>query len=107
MMHRTPGDLPMVVPNPPITRVSLHTADGQVQIDVVPAEEYERLRAELESLRERLAEAERQRDHHLAKVKHLLTTRFPPLPTPEEMADPSLWATSDDIQRLIADLEAR
>lgn len=97
----------MVIPNPSITRVSIQTADGQVTAEFVPAAEYERLRVEVASLRERLAKAEQERDHNLAKVKELLTTRFPPPPTPEEMADSSRWASSDEIRRIIGDAGPR
>ena len=97
----------MVIPNSALAPQELRTTDGEVFAYFVPAAEMDRLRAEIASLREQLVEAERQRDHNLAKVKELLTTRFPLLPTPEEMADPSLWATSEDIQKLIADLESR
>ena len=93
----------MVIPNAEIAPQPLRTTDGQVFAYFVPAEEMNRLRGEIESLREQLSQAERQRDHNLAKVKELLTTRFPLLPTPEEMADPSLWATSEDIRQIITD----
>lgn len=96
----------MVVPTPsPITEQDLRTADGQVYAYVVPVEQMERMRAELASLREQLATAIRQRDHHLAKLEEVLKEYFPLPPTEQEMLTPQ--ATSDDIARLLADLESR
>ncbi len=97
----------MVIPNPDGRPLEVREPDGRVIAYIVSAEQMDRLRAEVESLREQLAQAERERDHNLAKVKELLTTRFPPPPTPEEMADPSRWVTSDDIRQILADFEPR
>ncbi len=46
-------------------------------------------------------------DRYIRELTESLKTRFPLPPTPEERADPSRWATSDDIRKLIADLESR
>jgi hypothetical protein len=97
----------MVIPAPDSKPLEVRGADGQVIAYLVPAEQMDRLRAEIASLREQLGTAIRQRDHHMAKEVELLKTLFPLPPTEEEMADPSLWATSDDIRRIIADPESR
>lgn len=87
--------------------MEVHGADGQVVAYLVSAEQMERLRGEIELLREQLETAIRQRDHYLVKCEEYLKTRFPPLLTPEEMADPTQWVGSDEIQKIIAELKAR
>ena len=96
----------MVVPNPNSKPLEVRDEDGRVIAYLLPAEEMDRLRGDVASLQEQLAAAIRQRDHHMAKEVELLKTLFPLLPNEAEMADPSLWATSEDIQKIIADLEA-
>jgi hypothetical protein len=95
----------MVVPNPAVELTPLKTKDGVVVAYFVPAEEWDRLHSELASLKEQLATAVRERDHHLAKRVELLKTRFAPLPTEEEMA--TAVDNSHLIEGIIADLEAR
>jgi hypothetical protein len=85
----------------------LKAADGRVVAYFVPAEEMDRLRAEIDSLRQQVGTLQRQKDRYTRELTDLLKTRFPPLPTPEQMADASQWATSDDIRQIIADLESR
>ena len=97
----------MVIPAPGSAPLEFRNPDGQVVVYLIAADELHRLRTEVESLRERLAQAERERDHNLAHVKELLKTLHALPPTEEEMADPSLWATSADIQKIIADLESQ
>jgi hypothetical protein len=97
----------MVVPGAGIAEQGIRDIDGKVFAYFVPAEEMDRLRAEIDSLREQVVTLQRQKDRYLREVEDLLKTRFPLLPTPEEMADPSRWATSDDIRQIIADLESR
>ncbi|VTT98177.1 unnamed protein product [Gemmataceae bacterium] len=94
----------MVIPAASIPRQGLRTADGEVFAYVVHADELARMQAEIATLREQLATAISQRDHHLAKREELLKTYFPLLPTPEEMSAPQ--ATSEDMAALIAELEA-
>jgi hypothetical protein len=95
----------MVIPAPDSKPLEVHGAEGQVIAYIVSAEQMNRLRGEIASLREQLDIAVRHRDHHLAKREELLKTRFPLPPSPGEMA--ASGATSDDIARLIADLESR
>ncbi len=97
----------MVIPAPDSKPLEVHGADGQVIGYILSAEQMSRLRAEVGSLREQLAEAIRQRDHHRAKEVELLTTLHALPPTPDEMADASRWASSDDIRQIISDLESR
>lgn len=94
----------MVIPAASIPRQELRTVDGEVFAYIIQADELASMQAELETLREQLATAIRQRDHHLAKREELLKTYFPLLPTPEEMRAPK--ATSEDMAKLIAELEA-
>ncbi|HJZ55776.1 MAG TPA: hypothetical protein VKE74_12485 [Gemmataceae bacterium] len=93
----------MVIPAP--ASLEVRNADGQVVAYIVPAEQMSRLRAEVESLREQLAEAIWQRDHHLAKREELLKTWAPLPPTEEKLL--AAVPNSDEIQKLIADLESR
>jgi hypothetical protein len=95
----------MVIPTPDTKPLEIHGADGQVIGYVVSAEQMNRLRVEIASLREQLDIAERQRDHHLAKRQELLRTHFPLPPTEEELltAPPN----SHEVMKLIADLESR
>jgi hypothetical protein len=95
----------VVIPNPPITRVSLHTADGQVTADFVPAEEYERLRAEVVTLREQVATLRRQKDRYVAELTEVLKTSIPIPPTEEEVL--AAVPNSDEVRKIIEDLEAR
>jgi hypothetical protein len=95
----------MVIPAPDSNPLEVRNADGEVIAYLVPAEQMARQRVELASLREQLAIAVQQRDHHLTKLREVLKTYFPLLPTPEEMNSPQ--ATSEDIARLVADLESR
>jgi outer membrane protein TolC len=95
----------MVVPTPPITRLSIQMAGGQVHADFVPAEELDRLRAEVESLREQLARAERQRDTYIAELARLLKSSIPIPPSEEEMRE--AVANPNELAGLIAELEAR
>lgn len=88
-----------------LVRQELKATDGRVVAYFVPAEEMDRLRAEIESLQQQLTTALQQRDHHLAKREELLKTRFPLLPTEEEMK--AAVPNSDEIQNLIAELESR
>src|SRR5438552_10935771 len=97
----------MVIPAPDSKPLEVRSADGQVVAYIVSVEQMNRLRGEVESLREQLSIAVQQRDHHLAQEVELLKTLHALPPTEEEMADPTLWATSDDIQKIIADLESQ
>ncbi|MCE9561907.1 MAG: hypothetical protein K8U57_07620 [Planctomycetes bacterium] len=94
----------MVIPSPNSKPVEVLDETGRVIAFVVTAEEMRRLRGEIASLTEQLAIASKQRDHHLRQLEEVLREYFPLLPTPEEMNGPH--ATSEDIARLIADLEA-
>jgi hypothetical protein len=95
----------MVIPTPDSNPFEVLGADGQVIAYIVPAEQMSRMRGEIASLREQISLAVQMRDHYFAKCEELLKTRFPLPPSPGEMATPQ--ATSDDIARLIADLESR
>jgi hypothetical protein len=97
----------MVIPSPDSKPLEVRSEDGQVIAYIVSVEEMNRLRGEIESLREQLAVAVQQRDHHLAKREEAERTLFPLLPNEEEMADASRWATSEDIQQIITDLESQ
>src|SRR5262249_40765409 len=107
MMGATREEMSMVIPAPGDKPLEVRSEDGQVIAYIVPVEQMSRLRAENDSLREQVALLQRQKGHYIAKLTEALKTRFPPLPTPEQMADPSQWATSDDIRQIIADLESR
>jgi hypothetical protein len=93
----------MVIPTAAIRRQGISIEDGQVFAYFVPAEEMDRLQNELEALRQQVATLQRQRDRYVREMTELLKTRFPPLPTPEKMADASQWATSEDIRQIIRD----
>jgi hypothetical protein len=95
----------MVIPAPESAPLEVRDADGQVIAYLVSAEQMARLRGEIASMREQISIAVEMRDHYFAKCEELFKTRFPLPPSPGEMATPQ--ATSDDIARLIADLESR
>jgi hypothetical protein len=95
----------VVIPNPESAPLEVHSMDGQIIAYIVPCEQMDRLRGEIVSLREQLAVAVQQRDHHLAKREELLVTYVPLPPTEEEMK--AAAPNSDDIQKLIADLKSR
>lgn len=97
----------MVVPGPNAKPRPILGDDDQVIAYVVSAEQLKRMQDEVASLREQLETAIRQRDCHRAKEEELLKTLHVLPPTEEEMADPSLWTTSEDIRQVISDLESR
>ena len=97
----------MAIPTTGIREQELRTTEGKVFAYFVPAEEMDRLRAEIDSLREQVATLKRQKDRYLLELEGLLQTRFPLMPTPEEIADPSRWGTSEDIRGIISERESR
>jgi hypothetical protein len=90
----------MVVPNPGSNPYRILGEDGQVAAYVVSAEQMQRMQDEIASLREQLATAVRERDHHLAKREELIRTRFPLPPTEDEIA--AAVDNADEVARLIA-----
>jgi hypothetical protein len=96
----------MVVPTPsPIAEQELRTTDGQVYAYIVPATELERLRSEMEALRSKVAQVERERDRYLAELTEVLKTYIPIPPSEEELK--AAVPNSEELARLISDLEAR
>jgi hypothetical protein len=83
----------------------VRSAKGEVVAYVLPAEELEQIRTELAALREQNATLLRQRDHYASQLEGVLKTYVPVPRTVEEMK--ATKANSDDLARLIADLESR
>ena len=67
----------MVIPNSDANPLEVRDEDGQLIAYIVSTEQMSRLRAEVNSLREQLAIAVQQRDHHLAKLHEVLKSYFP------------------------------
>lgn len=96
----------MVVPTPsPAAEQELRNLDGQVYAYVVSAARMEQMRAELEALRAQVATLQRQKDHYVAELTDVLRTYIPIPPTGEELK--AAVPNSDEIQKLIAELESR
>jgi hypothetical protein len=95
----------MVIPAPDSQPLEVRGADGQVIAYLVPAEQMAQLRGQIDSLREQLAAAVQQRDHHRAKREELLKTHCLPVPTEEELL--AAVPNSHEIAKLIAELESR
>jgi len=82
----------------PIPSQPLHDTDGRVFAYFVPADRFDQLLAQVESLT-------RQRDQYAAKLKEQLLAFVPEPPTEEEFA--RVEANPTDLSGLIADLEAK
>jgi hypothetical protein len=95
----------MVIPNPDSKPYPVIGDDGQVIGYLVPAEQMKRMQDEIALLREQLAKAIEQRDHHLAHLVNALKTLHPVPPTEEEML--AAVDNSHVIDEIIASLEAR
>jgi outer membrane protein TolC len=79
----------MVVPTPPL----------------ITAEELAALRAELDSLRAQVETLTRQKANYVSQLERLLRTSVPIPPTEDEIL--AAVDNSDELRRLIADLESR
>ena len=95
----------MVIPSTGITEQELRTTDGKVFAYFVPAEEMDRLRAEIDSLREQVATLQRQKDHYVAELTRVLQTSLPIPPTEEEVN--AAVPNSEELRKIITELEAR
>ena len=95
----------MVIPNPDSAPLEVRDASGQVIAYLVPAEQMNRMRAELDALRAQVATLQRQKNHYVAELTRVLKTWIPIPPSEEEV----LAATdnSAELHKLIADLESR
>jgi hypothetical protein len=87
--------MPTTAPIPP---QPLHDTDGRVFAYFVPADRFDQLLAQVESLT-------RQRDHYAERLKQQLLAFVPDPPTEEEFA--RVEANPTDLSGLIADLERK
>ena len=95
----------MVVPTITIAGQALRDTDGQISAYIVPAEELDRLRAEVESLREQVATLQRRNDRYVREMTEMLRTYIPIPPTEEEML--AAVDNSHEVRKIIADLESQ
>ncbi len=94
----------MVVPANAVPIQELRTADGQVFAVVMSTEEFARMKAEMESLREQVATLQRQKTYYAAELTDILKTWIPIPPTEEEVL--AAVPNSEELSKLIAELEA-
>ena len=83
----------------------LRTADGHVYAVVLSPEEFARMQAEAQVLREQVATLQRQKNHYVAEVERLLRTTIPIPHTEAEVR--AAVPNSDELHRLISDLGGR
>lgn len=93
----------MVVPSNAIPVQELRTADGQVFAVLVMPEEFARMQAEVQALREQVATLQRQKNHYVAELTRILQTWMPVPPTEEELR--AAVPNSEELRKIIADLE--
>lgn len=94
----------MVVPSNAIPVQELRTADGQVFALLVTPEEFARMQAELQALRERTATLQRQKNHYVNELLNILKTWMPIPPTEEEVL--AAVPNGDELRKIIAEIEA-
>lgn len=95
----------MVVPSNAIPVQELRTADGQVFAVVMSPEEFARMQAELQALREQVATLQRQKNHYVAELTRVLRTSIP-IPYTEAEINAAV-PNPEALQQLISDLESR
>lgn len=95
----------MVVPLSTIPVQELRAADGQAFAVVVASEEFARMQAELAALREQVATLQRQKNYYVGELTRVLQTTIPVPHTQAELD--SAVPNSDELHRIIGDLEAR
>lgn len=94
----------MVVPSNLGPVQELRTADGQVFAMLVARDEFARMQAELQALREQVATLQRQKNHYVNELIALIKSSIPIPPSPEQIA--AAKPNSEELSQLIADLEA-
>ena len=95
----------MVIPASSIPRQELRTTDGAVFAYLIQADELARMQTELEELRKQVATLQRQKDRYIAELNDLIRNSIPIPPSEEELA--AAIPNSDELQKLIAELESR
>ncbi|MBY0456443.1 MAG: hypothetical protein K2V38_03840 [Gemmataceae bacterium] len=94
----------MVVPaNAPGVH-ELRTADGQVFAVVVSPDEFARLRAEVQALREQVATLQRQKNYYANELIDLLRTWMPVPPTEDDLR--AAVPNPEELRNLVAEIEA-
>lgn len=94
----------MVVPANVPGCYELRTADGQMFAVVMSPEEFARMKAEMQALREQVATLQRQKNYYAAELTDILKTWMPIPPTEEEVL--AAVPNSEELSKLIAELEA-
>ena len=95
----------MVVPANAVPIQELRTADGQVFAVVMSTEEFARMKAEMQAMREQVATLQRQKNHYVNELIHILKTWIPIPPTEEELL--AAVPNGEELTKLIAELESR
>lgn len=83
----------------------LHDTDGKVFAYFVPADQFDKLRAEMDGLRRQVSSITRQRDHYAEQLKQSLLTFVPEPPTEDDFRDAETRPA--DLSALIAELETQ
>ncbi len=83
----------------------LHDTDGKVFAYFVPADRFDQLRAEMDTLRKQIGTLTRQRDHYAERLKQLMLEFAPEPPTEDDFRNAE--ASSEALSALIAELEAK
>jgi ABC-type phosphate transport system auxiliary subunit len=95
----------MVIPATSIPRQELRTANGEVFAHVIQADEFARMQAEMEELRKQVATLTRQKARYIAELNDVLKKSIPIPPSEEALA--AMTPNSEELQKLIAELESR
>lgn len=83
----------------------LHDTDGKVFAYFVPADQFDKLQAEMDELREQVMSLTRQRDHYAEQLKQSLLTFVPESPTEDDFR--VAQSRPADLSALIGELEKK